>query len=69
MKHLGKACKDSGLLLSINAHLWGALFPLLNYGNAQQQEIYSHKLMTGGSWSAAMPLPKFRRVPILTLWQ
>jgi alkylation response protein AidB-like acyl-CoA dehydrogenase len=44
---LGKACKDSGLLLSINAHLWGALFPLLNYGNAQQQEIYIHKLMAG----------------------
>ena len=44
---LGKACKDTGLLLSINAHLWGTLFPLLNYGNAQQQEIYSHKLMTG----------------------
>jgi alkylation response protein AidB-like acyl-CoA dehydrogenase len=45
---LGKACKDTGLLLSINAHLWGTLFPLLNYGNAQQQEIYSHKLITGG---------------------
>jgi len=45
---LGKASKDTGLLLSINAHLWGALFPILNYGNAQQQEIYSHKLITGG---------------------
>jgi alkylation response protein AidB-like acyl-CoA dehydrogenase len=44
---LGRATKDSGLLLSINAHLWGALFPLLNYGNAQQQEIYSHPLMSG----------------------
>ena len=44
---LGKACKDTGLLLSINAHLWGSLFPILNYGNAQQQEIYSQKLMTG----------------------
>jgi len=44
---LGKACKDTGLLLSINAHLWGALFPLLNYGNAQQQETYINKLMSG----------------------
>ncbi len=44
---VGKACKDCGLLLSINAHLWGALFPLLNYGNAQQQEIYAHNLMSG----------------------
>jgi alkylation response protein AidB-like acyl-CoA dehydrogenase len=45
---LGKACKDTGLLLSINAHLWGALFPLLNYGNTQQQGIYIYKLMSGG---------------------
>ena len=44
---LGKACKDSGLMLSINAHLWGALFPLLNYGTVQQQEIYVHKLLNG----------------------
>jgi len=44
---LGKVSKDTGLLLSINAHLWGALFPLLNYGNAQQQEIYSQELMSG----------------------
>ena len=44
---LGKACKDTGLLLSINAHLWGALFPLLNYGNARQQGIYVHNLMNG----------------------
>ena len=44
---LGKACKDTGLLLSINAHLWGALFPLLNYGNTQQQETYINKLIAG----------------------
>lgn len=46
---LGKACKDTGLLLSINAHLWGSLFPILNYGNAQQQEIYLRQLMSGQS--------------------
>ena len=44
---LGKVTQDTGLLLSINAHLWGALFPLLNYGNAQQQETYINKLITG----------------------
>ncbi|MDD5276947.1 MAG: acyl-CoA dehydrogenase family protein [Methylovulum sp.] len=44
---LGKSCKDSGLLLSINAHLWGALFPLINYGTAQQQETYLPPLLTG----------------------
>ena len=44
---LGKSCLDSGLLLSINAHLWGALFPLLNYGNAAQQQTYLAKLLSG----------------------
>ncbi len=45
---LGKVTQDTGLLLSINAHLWGAVFPLLNYGNSQQQETYLNKLITGG---------------------
>lgn len=45
---LGKACKDTGLLLSLNAHLWGSLFPILNYGNSQQHEIYISELITGG---------------------
>ena len=44
---LGKSCLDSGLLLSINAHLWGALFPLLNYGNEVQQQTYLAKLLSG----------------------
>ncbi|MGZ8195834.1 MAG: acyl-CoA dehydrogenase family protein [Methylosarcina sp.] len=44
---LGKACKDSGLLLSINAHVWGALFPMLNYGNAKQQAHYLPQLIMG----------------------
>lgn len=43
---LGKQCLDSGLLLSINAHLWGAIFPLINYGNEQQQSIYLAKLLS-----------------------
>lgn len=44
---LGKSCKDNGLILSINAHLWGALFPILNYGDARQLEAYLDGLMTG----------------------
>jgi alkylation response protein AidB-like acyl-CoA dehydrogenase len=44
---LGKACKDTGLLLSIHAHLWGSLFPLLNYGTVRQQEHYVRSLIAG----------------------
>ena len=44
---LGKFCRDCGLILSVNAHLWGTLFPILDYGNLRQQETYLHDLMTG----------------------
>lgn len=44
---LGKSTLDSGLLLSLNAHIWGALFPLLNYGDEDQQQAYLAKLLSG----------------------
>ena len=44
---LGKSCLDSGLLLSINAHIWGSIFPLLNYGNKEQKQDYLTKLLSG----------------------
>jgi len=44
---LGQQCMDSGLLLSINAHLWGAVFPLINYGTQQQQAKYLPDLLSG----------------------
>ena len=44
---LGSSCKDSGLILSLNAHIWGALFPLLNYGTDEQQLQYLGDLLSG----------------------
>jgi alkylation response protein AidB-like acyl-CoA dehydrogenase len=46
---LGQMCMDSGLLLSINAHLWGAVFPLLNFGTQAQQDQYLPNLLSGQS--------------------
>ncbi len=43
---IGKSCLDNGLLLSINAHLWGSVFPIINYGTEQQQQIYLQKLIS-----------------------
>ena len=43
---LGKQCLDSGLVLSVNAHIWGTIFPVLNYGNEEQQN-YLAKLLSG----------------------
>ena len=44
---LGKSCLDNGLLLSINAHIWGSVFPLINYGNIEQKKDYLPKLLSG----------------------
>jgi len=43
---VGKSSLDCGLLLSINAHLWGAVFPILNYGSPDQQYYYLEKLLS-----------------------
>jgi alkylation response protein AidB-like acyl-CoA dehydrogenase len=46
---LGLATHDPGLILAANAHIWGALFPLLRFGNeAQQQEFLP--FVVAGEW-------------------
>lgn len=46
-ENFGKQCLDSGLVLSVNAHLWGAVFPILNYGSCEQQNHYLARLLSG----------------------
>jgi len=46
-KALGMKSLDCGLILSTNAHIWGAIFPILNYGNIAQQNTYLEKLLDG----------------------
>lgn len=36
---LGKNTADTGLILSANAHIWGALYPLQKFGSTSQQEL------------------------------
>lgn len=43
---MGKSCLDNGLILSINAHLWGSIFPIINYGSDKQQQYYIEKLLS-----------------------
>ncbi|MCF6250052.1 MAG: acyl-CoA dehydrogenase [Methylococcaceae bacterium] len=44
---LGLSCRDSGLILSINAHLWGSVFPFLTYGSSEQKERWLADLISG----------------------
>ena len=39
-RRLGEASRDPGLMLAVNAHLWGAVFPILLYGNETQREQF-----------------------------
>lgn len=44
--NLGTHCQDTGLILSINAHLWGSVFPLLLYGSEQQKKRWLPALLS-----------------------
>ncbi|NOQ13625.1 MAG: acyl-CoA dehydrogenase [Methyloprofundus sp.] len=45
--NLGRHCQDSGLILSINAHLWGSIFPLILYGTEAQKQNWLPALLAG----------------------
>lgn len=44
---LGKHTLDTGLILSLNAHLWGSLFPILMYGTPEQRQEWLPPLLAG----------------------
>ncbi len=44
---LGRRSRDPGLLLAVNAHLWGSVFALQKFGSAEQQAAWIPKLLDG----------------------
>ena len=46
-EQLGKQTRDPGLILAINAHIWGSIFPLLRFGSDNQKAELLPKLVTG----------------------
>ncbi len=47
LERLGYACRDNGLIFSLNAHMWTACAPLVGFGNEQQKKKYLPGLCNG----------------------
>src|SRR5207245_1064 len=47
LERLGYACKDNGLLFSINAHMWAPIIPLVYNGSEAQKKKYLPGLSNG----------------------
>ena len=47
LEALGYACRDNGLLFSLNAHMWTCVMPLVAFGSAEQKKRYLPGLCSG----------------------
>jgi alkylation response protein AidB-like acyl-CoA dehydrogenase len=48
LETLGYACRDNGLLFSMNAHMWTCIMPLVAFGSAEQKKRFLPGLCNGG---------------------
>lgn len=47
MDALGYACRDSGLLFSLNSHMWTCVTPILEFGSENQKQRYLPRMVAG----------------------
>ena len=47
LERLGYACRDNGLIFSLNAHMWTACAPLVAFGTIEQKRRYLPRLCNG----------------------
>jgi hypothetical protein len=47
MDALGYACRDSGLLFSLNSHMWTCVTPILEFGTEAQKQRYLPRMAAG----------------------
>jgi len=43
----GREAADAGLVLAMNAHLWGTVFPILHHGTDAQRQTWGRPLVAG----------------------
>jgi alkylation response protein AidB-like acyl-CoA dehydrogenase len=55
MEGLGYACKDTGLVFGMSAHIWDVEMPILDFGTEEQKKYYLPKLCSG-SWIGAISI-------------
>lgn len=46
-EYIGEETLDVGLILSLNAHIWGGIFPLVKFGSAEQKQQWLPHLLNG----------------------
>jgi hypothetical protein len=47
LERLGYACRDNGLVFSLNAHMWTACMPIVEFGTGEQKQRYLPGLCNG----------------------
>jgi len=47
LETLGYACRDNGLLFSLNAHMWTCLMPIVAFGSTEQKKRFLPGLCSG----------------------
>ncbi len=47
MEGFGYGCKDNGLALALNAHMWTVQMPMIQFGNEWQKSKYINKMVNG----------------------
>jgi alkylation response protein AidB-like acyl-CoA dehydrogenase len=47
LERLGYGCRDNGLVFSLNAHMWTACMPLVEFGTAEQKKRFLPGLCNG----------------------
>ncbi|MBL8676385.1 MAG: acyl-CoA dehydrogenase family protein [Alphaproteobacteria bacterium] len=46
-EYIGEETLDVGLIISLNAHIWGGIFPLVKFGSAEQKQKWLSRLLNG----------------------